>query len=180
MPLPKPDDTIEVFLQPGELYFGDRNTRIRTVLGSCVSLAFWHPGRHVGGMCHYMLPGAGIGKPPMPDSRYADNAVSSMFREIARVGTRPDEYQVKMFGGANMFPDQHVQDDNHVGLRNVAAGRELLSRHGLKCVGEDLAGVGHRSVVFDIWSGKVWIKHQAPLRPAQMAAIAGTAAAHAS
>ncbi len=34
---------MDIFLQPGELYFGDSDTCIRTVLGSCVSLTFWHP-----------------------------------------------------------------------------------------------------------------------------------------
>ncbi|MGI9213007.1 MAG: chemotaxis protein CheD, partial [Methylococcaceae bacterium] len=51
-----PRDIIEIFLQPGEYYFSDRDTRIRTVLGSCVAITFWHPGILVGGMCHFMLP----------------------------------------------------------------------------------------------------------------------------
>ena len=46
----------EIFLQPGEFYFGDAATRIRTLLGSCVAITLWHPARMIGGMCHYMLP----------------------------------------------------------------------------------------------------------------------------
>jgi len=44
----KPPFVIDIFLQPGELYFGDRHTRIRTVLGSCVSVVFWHPEKLLG------------------------------------------------------------------------------------------------------------------------------------
>ena len=51
----KPKGVIEVFLQPGELYFGDRYTRLRTLLGSCVSIVLWHREALLGGMCHYML-----------------------------------------------------------------------------------------------------------------------------
>ena len=51
-----PEDALEIFIRPGEFYFGDGNTRIRTILGSCVAVTLWHPERHIGGMCHYMLP----------------------------------------------------------------------------------------------------------------------------
>ncbi|MBL8511280.1 MAG: chemotaxis protein CheD, partial [Betaproteobacteria bacterium] len=50
---------MDIFLQPGEFYFGDADTRIRTLLGSCVSITMWHPTRRIGGMCHYMLPTRG-------------------------------------------------------------------------------------------------------------------------
>ena len=50
------DDILEIFLQPGEFYFGEGKTRIRTLLGSCVAITLWHPRLHIGGMSHYMLP----------------------------------------------------------------------------------------------------------------------------
>ena len=46
----------EIFLQPGELYFGGRHTRIRTLLCSCVSQVSWRPELLVGGMRHLILP----------------------------------------------------------------------------------------------------------------------------
>jgi chemotaxis protein CheD len=51
-----PLNPLDIFLRPGDCYFGGQNTSIRTVLGSCVSMTFWHPQLRVGGMCHYMLP----------------------------------------------------------------------------------------------------------------------------
>ena len=57
---PAARNVIEIFLQPGDFYFGDRDTRIRTLLGSCVSITMWHPRLHVGGMCHFMLPERGL------------------------------------------------------------------------------------------------------------------------
>ncbi|MCK6396767.1 MAG: chemotaxis protein CheD, partial [Zoogloea sp.] len=99
MTVPINPAAIDIFLQPGEVYFGDRGTRIRTVLGSCVSITFWHPRLLLGGMCHIMLPGR-IGKAPdEPDGRYADEAVSLLVDEMRAAGTQPRDYQAKLFGG---------------------------------------------------------------------------------
>ncbi len=56
-----PTGVIEIFLQPGEWYFGNRKVSIRTLLGSCVAMVFWHrhPKLLMGGMCHFTLPTAG-------------------------------------------------------------------------------------------------------------------------
>lgn len=101
---PKPEHIIEIFLQPGELYFGDRNTRIRTILGSCVSLVFWHPKRLTGGMCHYMLPSRMHGSRAGLDGRYGDEAIALMLKEIHASGADPRDFRVRLFGGGNMFP----------------------------------------------------------------------------
>ncbi len=158
----KPPHVIEIFLQPGDLYFGDRDTRIRTVLGSCVSLTFWHPGAQLGGMCHYMLPSRTFERRKEPnaqlDGRYADEAVLLLMRQIGASGISPREYEVKLFGGGNMFPGRGGSKD-HVGSKNVESARMLVQKHGFRCVAEHLGGHGHRNVVFDIWSGDVWVKH---------------------
>lgn len=179
----KPDHSIDIFLHQGEVYFGDRETRIRTVLGSCVAITMWHPELLIGGMCHYMLPSrrarqqvlhcragdVAIGFPsrraatPKPlDGKYADEALEMMFTEIRRNRTRPSEYQIKLFGGGNMFPPSNQHRGRHVGLQNIDAGVALLARHGLKVKAEHLGGHGHRNLLFDIWSGHVWLRHQSP------------------
>jgi chemotaxis protein CheD len=166
----KPPHVLEIFLQPGDLYFGDKDTRIRTVLGSCVSLTFWHPGLLVGGMCHYMLPNRaherrGVSTQAL-DGRYADEAIAMLKKEIDAVGVPYREYQVKLFGGGNMFPDRS-NPVSHVGLKNVDTARQLVTRHGFNCVAEHLGGIGHRNVVFDVWSGSVWVKHAVIERAAE-------------
>lgn len=100
---------MEIFLQPGDHYFADRDTRIRTVLGSCVSMTFWHPHLLVGAMCHYMLPERGSERQdserPAPDGRYADEAIALLLKKMDVVGASHKEYQVKLFGGGNIcFP----------------------------------------------------------------------------
>ncbi|MBI5919398.1 MAG: chemotaxis protein CheD [Nitrosomonadales bacterium] len=158
-----PEHVIDIFLQPGEFYFGDRGTRIRTLLGSCVAITMWHPMLRVGGMCHYMLPVRG-GKPDGTlDGRYADEAMAMFQREIRGVGTRPEDYQVKVFGGGNMFSKQRhcelQQPCGNVACRNVQAARLLLDSHGHKVMAEHVGEHGHRNVVFDVWNGDVWMRH---------------------
>jgi len=156
---------IDIFLQPGEFFFGDRDTRIRTLLGSCVAITLWHARLRIGGMCHYMLPqrksrrggegGAG------PDGRYADEAVQLFLREIAVSGTRVQDYQAKLFGGGSMFAPQRRGQFTDVPNQNMEAGRALLAAHGFSVQAEDLGGQGHRQIIFDIDSGAVWVRRHA-------------------
>ncbi len=158
----KPAHAIEVFLQPGELWFGDGHTRIRTTLGSCVAVTLWHPGRGIGGMCHYMLPGRVRGNGRVQDGRYGDEALGLLVKEMKAARSHPNEYEAKLFGGGHMFQRSFrtVKDfSGQVPDRNIAAGRELVQGHGFMVKAEQLGGCGHRHVIFDIWSGHVWVKH---------------------
>jgi chemotaxis protein CheD len=158
----KPAHVIEIFLPPGDFYFGDENTRIRTILGSCVSITMWHPTRLIGGMCHYMLPsraGAAVGA---LDGRYADEALQMFTHEIRAAKTRPSEYRVKLFGAGHMFPGVKNKGADKSGPnvpdKNKAIAYALVEKHGLKIDAEDLGGDGHRQVLFDIWSGHAWVR----------------------
>jgi chemotaxis protein CheD len=147
----------EVFLQPGEYYFGDRDTRIRTLLGSCVSFTAWHPKLRVGAMCHYMLPGR-RGRVADLDGRYGDEAVLWFFREAAKNGTNPEDYEIKIFGGGDMF-DRVVGAKHSIGKLNAILGLEMLQSLGHRIVARHVGGSGHRHVIFDVGSGDVWCRY---------------------
>ncbi len=159
-----PGDILEIFLRPGEFYFGEGKTRIRTLLGSCVAITLWHPTRLIGGMSHYMLPNRlpHRKKEGPLDGRYADEAMEMFMRELRRSHSRSAEYQVKIFGGGRMFEPAAKEGKarNHVDIseRNAQIGRELVSRYGFCFTAEDLGGRGHRNVMLDLWSGDVWVK----------------------
>lgn len=157
-------DVIDIFLNPGDVYFGDSTMRLRTILGSCVAITAWHPELKVGGMCHYMLPVRGRGKIKNLDGRYADEAVLLLLKEAMRAQTNPYDYEVKIFGGGNMFAgtQKTSQRQLNVADRNVIAGQELLQRHGFSAAAEHLGGEGHRNIIFDISTGDVWLR-QDPL-----------------
>ncbi|MBZ0106806.1 MAG: chemotaxis protein CheD [Sulfuricella denitrificans] len=161
----KPAHVVEIFLQPGEYYFGEQDIRIRTVLGSCVSITMWHPRRLIGGMCHYMLPAGHDRRERTADGKYADEAFALLVGKAQEYGTALEEYEIKLFGGGNMFPARVRNGKDHVGKKNAEAGKELIERHGMRSVAEDLGGSGHRTVIFDIWSGHVWVRRFEPGMP---------------
>lgn len=152
---------IDIFLQPGEVYFGDRNTRIRTLLGSCVAITVWHARKKIGGMCHYLLPTRGRANNGELDGRYADEAVLLLLREIAVARTNPHDYQVKVFGGGNMFapPKAKARSTSmNVATRNIEMAEHLFARHGFVAAAEHLGGAGYRQIIFEVSSGDVWLR----------------------
>lgn len=158
------DNPIDVFLQPGELFVGDAGFRIRTLLGSCVSITLWHPASRLGGMSHFLLPSRGYPRllGQGLDGRYGDEALQAMLLEFERAGIRPAQCQGKIFGGGNMFPRQSRAGAIQVGQRNGEAARELLLEYGIPLLGESLFGNGHRQIIFDVDSGDVWSCQVAP------------------
>ena len=161
----KPAHVREVFLNPGDFYFGGKDTRIVTLLGSCISITAWHTVLHIGGMCHFILPArGGNGKRKNLDGRYADEAVQLLLHEITLRNTQPHEYQAKIFGGGNMFPHHNKAKGNgsnyvDVGSRNIEAARLLLEDHGFRLSAGHVGGDGHRKLIFNLWDGSVWVKH---------------------
>ncbi|MDX1587903.1 MAG: chemotaxis protein CheD [Oleiphilaceae bacterium] len=146
---------IEIFLHPGEWYFGDRHTRIRTLLGSCVAITLWHPREKIGGMCHYMLPGRDDPRAAL-NARYGCDALQLMLLEVRRHGGNASEYEVKLFGGGNMFGLS--PDEKGVACRNIIAARTLMQRYGLPVVAESLGGCRYRQLIFNLADGDVWVR----------------------
>lgn len=162
-----------VYLQPGEFYFGDKETLISTLLGSCVAITLWHPTKLIGGMCHYMLPTPKFREDPQQlNGKYAEDAMALFLREIKAAGTLPCEYHAKLFGGGNMFSKvtnnplctpSYSQCINSSSCKNVACKNALiapylLKKHGVKIINHDLGGIQHRKIKFEVWSGNVWLR----------------------
>ena len=145
-----------VVLAAGDFYFGGGHTRISTLLGSCVSITLWHPRKRIGGMCHYMMTER-TRTPDTPlDGRYATEAFELFLQHVEQAGTRPSEYQAKLFGGANMF--QEINGSRmDIGARNIDYGHRLLASKHIALIAEHVAGSGRRKLHFDLWSGDVWL-----------------------
>jgi chemotaxis protein CheD len=107
-----------------------------------------------------------------PRGVYADEVMILFGESLRRTHTQPKDYVVKVFGGGNMFPGQsrNAGCAGHgcspaqlaacagVGCKNIHAGRRLLGDHGFSIAAEDVGGNGSRQVLFDVWSGDVWVR----------------------
>lgn len=158
---------LDVFLQPGEWFVGDAMHRVRTLLGSCISVTLWSPRARLGAMSHSLLPTrARQPSGAQPDGRYGDEALALMLQGLAAAGVPPRHCEAKIFGGGDMFGTGHGRATT-VGRRNGQAARELLREHGIAVVSESLFGEGHRQILFDIATGEVWAR-QIPPQPATL------------
>lgn len=149
----------EIYLQPGEYLVAGPGCRIRTLLGSCVSIVLWHPKRRVGAMSHCLLPSRGRkARPDRSDARYLDEAFTLILGELAGLDVPVSGCQAKIFGGGNMFPEHARSDQMHIGRKNGDMARLLIEAAGIPTVSEHLFGVGYRTIVFDTGSGDVWVR----------------------
>ncbi len=155
---------IEIYLQPGEYFVGDATHRVRTLLGSCVSITLWHPAKRYGAMSHFVLATRSVAPGIALDARYGDEALQLMLQELAAAGVPIEECEAKLFGGGNMFPEHLRADATSIGVINGKAARQLLQAKRLRIVSESLYGIGHRQVIFDIQTGDVWSR-QLKIRP---------------
>jgi chemotaxis protein CheD len=149
-------------LLPGEYFVGGEEYRIRTLLGSCVSITLWHPGRRIGTMSHFLLSARNSAKGSGLNSRYGEEALELMLAELRAMGVDPAECQAKIFGGSKMFPTVDGRSGGNIGRQNGEVALRLLRAHGIPVVSESLYGVGHRSIIFDVRSGDVWSRQAQP------------------
>ncbi len=153
--------TCEVVLQPGEFFVGDRKHRVRTLLGSCVSITLWHPRARIGAMSHYMLAQRGINDRDIAlNARYGEEALTLMIEQLARLGVAAASCQAKVFGGGEMFMSQPRSPT--VGRRNGDAARALLRERGIVLTAASMFGVGHRNIIFNVDTGDVWSRQVDP------------------
>jgi chemotaxis protein CheD len=154
---------LEIFLQPGEYFVGDANYRIRTLLGSCVSITLWHAAKRVGAMSHFLLSSRSGRQIMELDGRFGEEAMWLLLRDMVRAEVAPPECEAKIFGGGDMFPNHSRMSAINVGQKNGETARRLLRGYGIPIVSESLFGVGHRQVIFDILTGTVWSRQVRPV-----------------
>jgi len=150
---------IDIFLMPGDYFVGDEQFRVRTLLGSCVSVTLWHPALRIGAMSHFLLPGSGRRKAHDKPGMYGADAMDLLISGMLRHGVPLAQCQGKIFGGAAMFPRNIKVRD--IGLQNGDYARSLLQQQGIRVVSESLFGEGHRQLIFTIRSGEV-LSRQVP------------------
>jgi chemotaxis protein CheD len=152
-----------VFLQPGDFHFGGGRTRLSTLLGSCISITLWHPAaadrRHVS--LHAAFPRRCPPADAPLDGRYADEALALFDQAVAACAQSAGRLPGQGFRGGNMLEPrgEAPRIDGHRNPQRGAA-MTLLALHGYQPRVAHCGGKGHRKLIFDLWTGHVWMAHR--------------------
>jgi chemotaxis protein CheD len=150
----------EIYLQPGEWELVRGPTVLKTVLGSCVGITFREPRLGIGAMCHPMLPHYAARPSAHPGyvttGRYVDSVIDQLAREFDRLGARPAEFEVKLFGGADVLASS--RKDATVGKMNGITALRVLEKLGFKPVVSRLGGSSGVFIEFHTSTGEVLLR----------------------
>lgn len=148
-------------LLPGDFYVTCEDEVLDTVLGSCVSACIRSAKGGVGGMNHFMLPGANSsasdswGGIAGSATRYGLASMEQLINRILSIGkAQRSDLEVKIFGGARV-----LAATTDIGQHNVNFVRDFLKQEGLRVVAEDVGDVTPRHLQYFPLTGRVRVKH---------------------
>lgn len=161
-----------VKILPGEFFVAAEDIVLSTVLGSCVAACIWDRSAAIGGMNHFMLPGAespsAAGDDPVGlAGRYGAFAMEKLINELIKRGGRKSNLEAKVFGGGHVMRNFTTLN---VGERNARFVLEFLRTEGIRVASQDLLDVYPRRVVFFPVSGRALCKKLARADAALVAA----------
>ena len=139
----------------------DPDVRLTTILGSCVSACLNDPFAKVGGMNHFLLPGAFDQAGPGHGERIGVHAMELLINEMLQRGAARRRLEAKVFGGACLNAAL-----NDIGGSNAAFALQFLRREGIAVVAECLGGRLARRIQFWPASGRARRSFLADAHPA--------------
>ncbi|MCL2029467.1 MAG: response regulator [Deltaproteobacteria bacterium] len=153
-----PEDVSRIFLLPGEYMVSKKPYLISTILGSCISVCLYHPQHRCGGMNHYMLPRSPSGERSGKYGEYANNLLLQ-FMERTCGGFSGVEGMIT--GGANVVREI-TRGGELIGDKNIALAREMLRKHNIKVIREQVGGEVGRKLHYQNWDNKLIVEPMTP------------------
>lgn len=151
------------YLKPGELVVCDVGTVVQTVLGSCVSVTFFHRQSRIGSICHGLLPtcncDCGCTNACSDGMRFMNCSIRQMIEQLQARGIKLRELEAKVFGGSDMFriAESRISKIN-VGAQNVRTTLAVLAEYGIHPLAADTGGHEGRKLFFISCTGEVYLK----------------------
>lgn len=144
-------------LEAGQIILSESPICVRTILGSCVSVTFFHPGSGTAAIIHGLYPGKGS------NASYTETAIEMVVSELQKRGIHSSMLEIKLFGGARITLSQKESKYlNSVSDSNVDSAKKALSRFDLIVSQEDTGCEYGRELRFFTDSGDVYIKKIRP------------------
>jgi chemotaxis protein CheD len=162
------------YLKPGEVYAAREPALVTTVLGSCISVTMRHAPTGLSIMCHAVLPSrAGARKRDVEGRdifQYVDTSIEWMVSQFEKMLIKPSAVEVKMFGGAAMFPDAGSKTrDLGVGRKNIDNAVETLKKFNMNLTAWNVGGSQGRKLIFNTLNGEVLARFIARTDPTLLA-----------
>ena len=127
----------------------DAGAVLSTLLGSCVAACMRDPVAGVGGMNHFLLPGASGQSTTGAAERYGVHAMELLVNALLSRGAQRNRLEVKLFGGAAT-----VSGLSDVGAQNARFAKEFIDRERLMLASECLGGQRGRRLQYWPVSGR--------------------------
>jgi len=152
--------THAVRLLPAEYRVSSEPLALITLLGSCVAACLYDPLIGVGGMNHFMLPGAaGNTRNDLADgdlsARYGAHAMELVINDLLKRGASRSRLRAKVFGGGNVL--NGFQNDP-IGTRNARFVLQYLVAERIPVVAQDLGETQPRKVCFFVQTGRTLVR----------------------
>ncbi|MBN1769604.1 MAG: chemotaxis protein CheD [Prolixibacteraceae bacterium] len=139
------------YLKQGELAIVSGDTKVFTILGSCVAVVLWDEQTKIGGVNHYLLPN--WNNKGAPDVRYGDVAVTELHDKTILSGAVKRRMVAKIYGGASLL--NLGSSTFNIGQRNINIAKEKLKELNIQIIEEEIGGTTGRKILFDPQTGFV-------------------------
>ena len=139
----------------GRVY--NQPVKVQTLLGSCVAVTLHCRACGAGGIFHGLLPRRAdftSDGQDMSPYRFVDTGVEVLSAAMSREGADLNGLEAKVFGGAGTLAQEKIG----VGLKNVRAALDTLSRLGIRVSAVNVGGRIGRKLLFLPHSGEVYVK----------------------
>ena len=142
-----------VYVSPGQVVATAEPSRLKTVLGSCVSVTLFDVRARAGGLNHFLLPGKA---PDGSPERYGQGALDTLLARLLRLGCTTKNLQAGVFGGACVL--RELADLMHLGQRNVAFALNWLEHEQIEIVARDVLGKQARRLELSVADGSTHVR----------------------
>jgi chemotaxis protein CheD len=141
----------KVYLKPGDCYIGNKDISICTVLGSCISVLFYHPDIKFTALCHCMLPDSY--KNDENNMKYISNVIPHIIEKIKQENIDINEFKICVYGGSSI-------NNSKIGNENINYTINLLNKYNLSITHKEIGGNVGRTLTFNTKFGNLNIKYQ--------------------
>jgi len=150
------------YLKPAEAIIVTGEATVTTVLGSCVSVTFFHPAPRFAAIIHGVLPAV----PDSPETsltdianifKYVDSSIQYIVKRLQGKGLDIQKMQVKVFGGADVL-GHPSRSSLSVGRKNITSAMDTLRELGIDVMATDVGGTRGRKLIFHTQTGHIFLK----------------------